>query len=103
MRIGDLIEQEQRPVSLLVQHLAKPDVRQRVDIGNHALMRCITGDDPPKIGNIADNDGDIIGNFQRCQRFARDRDFLYHPVRIVERGFYRVPAPEFESAAGFLD
>ena len=103
MRIGDLIEQQQRSIALLVQYLTEPDVGQGINIGDHALMRGIARNHPAEIRDIADYHGDIGRNFQRRQRLARDRNFLDHPIGIVERCLDRVPSPEFETATGFLD
>ena len=103
MRIGHLIEQQQRTVGLLVQYFAQPDVGQGIDVGDHALMRRVARDNPAEIGDIADHNRDIIRDFQRCESLAGDRYLLDHPVGIVERCFYRVPSPEFESATGFLN
>ena len=86
MRIGDLVEHQQdRAIAGLAEHVAKPDVLQRLDLDDHALMRRVVRDQPAEVGDVGQGDRDFLRETHEIRRVARCPGAQDLALRIVER------------------
>ena len=76
VRIGHLIEHQQRPAVLraLLEQIAEPDILERLDLGDDALMRRVAGHQPAEIGDVGIDDREDRRQVERRQRLARAPD-----------------------------
>lgn len=101
MRVYHLIEHKQgAPVfSTAIEQFAQPDILQRLDFGNKALMRRIGRHHSPQIGDIGIGDGKDRRQIKRAERFACAPDLPDDAFRIGKRRNNGVTTPESRPVA----
>ncbi len=90
VRIGDLIEHDDRPARGFValaflQQIAQPDVVERLDFRDNALVGRVARHHPAQVSHIGIDDGQDGRQLERGNGLARAPDLANHPVRVGER------------------
>ena len=95
MRIGDLVEHQQHGrLRSIGQQVVEPDLLERLDLDDHALVWRVARHKPAEIGDIRQGDGKILGKLHESRRVARRPRLGYLALGIIERGGDRMTAPE---------
>ena len=103
VRIGDLIEDDQRAlavrVNLLLQQIAEKHVVERVDFDHQSLMRRVARNESRKVGDLGIGNGNHRRQVELTERFARAPDALYGAIGVGERRQNGVATPEANGLA----
>ena len=86
MRVRHLVQHQDRAlvVAPLFQHFVQPDIVQRFDFGDDALMRRVRRDHPAHVGDVGIDDRQHRGQVERGQRFARAPYLAHDAIGVGE-------------------
>ena len=101
MRIGDLVEHDQRAGWIAVQDILDIDIFERCAFKHQSLMRRIFGHEPAEIGCLGIFQRKIWREFavQRFDTLARCPELAVLAVWVAQRRFHRMAAPKAHRAS----
>ena len=102
MRVGDLVEDQQNgALRSLGEDAVEPDILERLDLDDHALVRRIVGDQPAEVGDVGQRDRHVLGKLHElaasrvAQAFSTLRSGLSSAAATAclphSRGRFAVP------------
>jgi len=101
VRIGDLIEDEQRAMILrLIEEVGEEKIFEPLDLDDDALVRRVARDEAAEIGDVGESERDGGVDLVAGGGLARREDPHHPPLRIGERGGDGVSAPETGAVLG---
>ena len=96
VRIGHLIENEERPVvpRPFGEQITQPHFLKRFNLKHQALVRRVPRDHPAQISNVGIDDLQILGDNDLAHLFARAPQLAERAIGVVHRGINGMTPPK---------